>query len=125
MSGASVLLCQPGPQAFPALLQLVFELGDLGTTPREQVELAVDVPERLVEDLAAAVVARVAVVPLLAQHAARLLDFEQLLELVEADAEQRLEPQRLAQALDVGVGVEAMASGLALLPPPASSPISS
>ena len=81
----------------------------------EQVELALDVAERLVEDLAAAVAVGVAVVPLLAQHAACLLDLEQLLQLVEADAEERLEPQRLAQALDVGVGVEAMAPGLALL----------
>ena len=56
-------------------------------------------PTRLAEHLAPARGARVAVMPLLAQRGPRLLGLQQLPELVEADAQQLLEPQRVAQAL--------------------------
>src|SRR5438034_1040678 len=54
---------------------------------------------------------RAASAALLAQRGARLLRGEQLLELVEADAEQLLEAKRVAQALDVLLAVHAMATG--------------
>src|SRR4051812_34016791 len=98
----------------PALLQLVLELGDLGAAAGQQLELALDVGARLVEDLAAPPLARAGRVQLLAARVARLLGLHQRLELVEADAEQRLQAHGLAQALDVLLVVEAVAAGLAL-----------
>ena len=62
--------------------------------------------------------------PLGAQRGARLLGLEQLLELVERDAEQLLQAQRVAQALDVALAVDAVAAGLAVALA-GSSPISS
>ena len=61
----------------------------------DQLELAVDVPERLLEDLAAAALVGVALAPLGAQLGAGLLGLEQRLQLVEAEAEQLLEAQRV------------------------------
>ena len=81
-------------------------------------------PERLLEDLAAAVLVGVALAPLGAQRGAGLLGLEQRLELLEAEAEQLLEAQGVAEALDVGLVVGAVAAGLALAAA-GSSPISS
>src|SRR3954471_21038397 len=77
-----------------------------------QLELALDVAERLLEDLAATALVRVALEPLGAQRGARLLGLEQRLELVEAEAEQLLEAQGVAEALDVGLVVCAVTARL-------------
>ena len=66
---------------------------DVLAAAADQLELAVDVPERLLEDLAAAVLAGIALAPLGAQLGAGLLGLEQRLQLVEAEAEQLLEAQ--------------------------------
>ena len=75
-----------------------FERVDVLPAAAHQLELAVDVAERLLEDLAAAAGARVALAPLGAQRGARLLGLEQRLELVEAEAEQLLEAEGVAES---------------------------
>ena len=52
-------------------------------------------------------------VPLAAQGGAGVLGLDQLLQLLQRDAEQVLQPQQLGEALDVGLGVGAVGAGLA------------
>ena len=52
-------------------------------------------------------------VPLAAQRGAGALGLDQLLQLLQRDAEQVLQAQQLGQALDVGLGVGAVGAGLA------------
>ena len=93
--------------------QLVFELGDLVAAAPHQLQLAGDVAERLLEDLAAAHRVLDAVVPLAPQRRPGALGLDQLLQLLERDAEQVLQPQQLGEPLDVGLGVGAVGARLA------------
>src|SRR4051794_2533399 len=68
---------------------------------------------RLVEDLASADRVDDAAAPLAAQGRARVLGFDQLLEALEREAEQGLQPPQVGEALDVGLGVGAVGAGLA------------
>src|SRR4051794_23156405 len=110
----SAVLGQPPAQVRALVAQLALQALDLRAAAGDQRELALDMAEGLVEDLAAALRAGAGVVPLVAQRGAGLLRLEQVAQLLEADAEQLLEAQGLAQALDVVLAVEAMAAGLAL-----------
>ena len=88
--------------------QLVLELRQLVGAVANELELAVDVAERLAEQLAAALGVDVVATQLRAHLGARLLGAEQRLELVERHAEQLFQADQLAQTLDLGVGVQAV-----------------
>src|SRR4051794_10684854 len=94
--------------------QLGLEPGDLVAAVADELELPVQVAQRLGEDLAAArrVVDSAELAP---QRRAGLLRLDQLLELLERDAEQLAQAQQLAQALHVLVAVGAVPAALAPL----------
>src|SRR3954452_4305579 len=94
--------------------ELGLEPGDLVAAVADELELAVEVAQRLGEDLAAArgIVDGAELAP---QRRPRLLGLDQLLELLERDAEKLAQAQQLAQALDVLVAVGAVPAALARL----------
>ena len=79
-----------------------------------ELELAVDVAERLAEQLAPPAGIDVVAAQLRAHLRARLLGGEQRLQLLQRDAEQVLQAHHLAQPLDLGVRVEAVRARWAL-----------
>ena len=81
--------------------------------PADELELAVEVRGGLLEHVAPADRVLDAARATRAQRRRGPLGRRELAELLERDAEQRLEPQHLAEALDVGVVVEAVGAGLA------------
>src|SRR5689334_12601929 len=100
--------------ALAAGLQLGLELLDLGAATGDELELTIEVPRGLLEDRGAPAGAGMPVVPLVAQRRARVLRLDDLAQLLERQAEQLLEPQRVAQPLHVLLGVGAVLAGLAL-----------
>src|ERR1700684_1808167 len=104
------LLAQLAPYALARLTQLIAQLGQLGGTVLYQLELAIDVTERLLQELAAALWMDVIALQLGAYGRASILGGEQVLELVECHAEQLLQAYDLAQALDLGLRVEPMST---------------
>ena len=82
-------------------------------------------PSASLEQLAAALGVDVLAAQLRAHLRARLLGGEQRLELLERDAEQVLQAHHLAQALDLGLGVDAVAARTGRAGASGSSPISS
>ena len=110
-AGVRVELADLAPHALARLGQLVLQPRELAGAVAHELELAVDVPERLAEQLAAALGVDVLAAQLRAHLGARLLGGEQRLQLLQRDAEQVFQAHHLAQALDLGVAVEAMAPG--------------
>src|SRR5436190_16075617 len=94
--------------------QLALELGELVPAPANQLELLGDVAERLVEDLAAPHWAVDAPSPLATQGRPRVLGGYQLLQLVEGDSEQLLQPQKVANSLHRLLVVHAVPASPAL-----------
>src|SRR3954447_15515545 len=113
--GKLVQFAQAPLDALAARDQLALELLDRRAPRAQQAELALDVAERLVEDHPSAVLVHVTGVPLRPQRSASVLCLDQRLQLVERDAEQLLELQHLAQALDVGLVVGAVRAMLAVV----------
>src|SRR5436190_7420250 len=95
----------PGQPAAPGH-ELLLQRGDLVPAAADQLELAIDVSHRLVEDLAAADRLADAASPLAPQGGPGALGAGQLAQLLERDAEQLLEVEQLAQALHVRALVE-------------------
>src|SRR6266516_1082857 len=93
--------------------ELSLEGADLVAPAPDELELAVDVADRLGEDLAPAGGVVHSLAPFAPQRRPRALDARQLAELLERHAEQILEAQELAEALDVIALVEAVRAGLA------------
>ena len=104
--------------------QLLLELLDLLPPPPHQLELVADVAEALLEDLPPPHRVLDAAMPLAAQGGAGVLGLDQLLQLLERDAEQVAQPQQLVEPLDVALVVCPMGAGLAS-PARGSRPISS
>src|SRR5919197_1117608 len=94
----------------PAALrgQVPLERGDLIAAAANQLELAVDVADRLGEDLTPADRVVHPLAPFLAQRRAGALGARQLPKLLECHAEEVLEAEELAQTLDVVALIEAM-----------------
>ena len=107
----SAQLGEQRPDAPAPDLELCLEPVELLAPAPHERELALDVGLRLIEDLAPARRVRVGVLPLVAARRARLLGLQQLAQLVERQAQQRLQPQRVAQAVDLLLAVEAMLAG--------------
>src|ERR1700691_3630027 len=106
-----VELAQLAAHALAGLAELALELGEFAGAVLDELELAVDVAEGLLEQRAAALGVDVVAAQLGAHRGAGLLGGEQRLELLERDAEQALEAHHLAQALDLGLGVGAVLPG--------------
>src|SRR6267378_4216864 len=77
----------------------------------DQLELSVDVPERLGEQLATALGIDVVTTQLGAHLRAGLLGSQERLELLERDAEQVLQAHDLPDSLHLGLGVDAVLAG--------------
>ena len=79
----------------PALQQLRFQRGDLVAARPHQLQLALGVAVERLEDLAPAHRILDAFVPLASQRRAVVFGFDQVLQPVERDAEQALQPDQL------------------------------
>src|ERR1035437_4740354 len=88
--------------------ELALEAGELGCAVAHELELAVDVTQRLREQLAPTVLRDVLTAQLGAHLRAGVLGGQERLQLIEADAQQILQAHHVAQALELGLGVDAM-----------------
>src|SRR6185312_473897 len=105
---ARVELTDPAPHALARLAELVLESRELAGAVTHERELAVDVPERLLEQLAAAVGVDIVSAQLRAHLRPRLLGAEHGLELLERQSKQVFEAHHLPQSLDIGIVIDAV-----------------
>src|SRR3954454_9744097 len=99
---------EPLMDAAAAACELGLELLDRAAACAQQLELALDMAQGLVEDDPAPALVDVAGRPLGAQRRSRILRLDEGLELVERHTEQFLQLHHVAQALDIAVVVDAV-----------------